>query len=59
MNKCFCYHVLANNLKDLFVRPQNNIYRGGSRGGVEGVATTPLRIFFLLFCLILRKVIIE
>ena len=33
--------------------------RGGSRGGVEGVATPPFRIFFFsLFCLILRKIII-
>ena len=32
--------------------------RGGYRGGVEGVATPPLRIFFVI-CLILRKIMIE
>ena len=41
-------------------RPNIFLYnRGGSRGGVDGVATPTLRIFFLLFCLILRKIIIE
>ena len=41
-------------------RPNIFLYnRGGSRGGVEGVATLPFENFFFLFCLILRKIIIE
>ena len=57
-------HILLNSYSVMRVKLavqvlSDSVARGGSRGGVEGVATPPLRIFSLLFCLILRKIIIE